>query len=110
MQINRREVKIEIDETLDAVIFGKLSREAESTYVYTPNAIRPGGVALYAASTCSSCNFNVALVTKLLKADDKFLRNLYGKSTQIFSHYTIFINKTRMGINEANIIFSTIFA
>ena len=100
MQINRREVKIEIDETLDAVIFGKLSREAESTYVYTPNAIRPGGVALYAASTCSSCNFKVALVTKLLKADDKFLRNLYGKSTQIFSHYDELAQDVRKSVQE----------
>ena len=100
MPIKRKEVKIEIDDTFDAVIFGKLSRESESTYVYTPNDLRPGGVALYSASTCSSCLFKVALVTKLVEEDKEFLSDLCGKNTQIFTHYDEIPQVVRKSVQE----------
>lgn len=98
--MTRKKVKIEIDEMLDAVIFGKFSIESDSTYVSQPKDVRPGGVALYAATTCASCLFRVGLVTKLTKQYKDYLFHLYGKNTQVFPHFTTSSQEVRKSIEQ----------
>ena len=92
-------LKINIDNTYDAVIFGKLCKEVNFNYLGLKEK-RPGGSLVYATSTCASCLNKVAIVPKLSSSDKVMLESLYGRHVDLFPIYDEFSQEIRNHIYE----------
>lgn len=98
-RVKRKKVNIQKDDTLDSIIFGKISFEKYVDYLGNSEN-RIGGPIVYAESTCASCKDNVAIITKLSEQDKDILKVFEGINTNVISHYDNFTQETKVHISN----------
>lgn len=86
MSSNRKKLKFEDDDTLEAIIFGNIAKERYSDFLGNDET-REGGAIVYAHRACASMRSCVGIVTKIAKYDVDYLKTFDAKNTKLFVKY-----------------------
>lgn len=85
MTVIRKKVTIPIDDTLDAILFGKITNESFRDYLGNREDRFGGGAIVYAENACAIMKSNIAVVTKLSKDNEEMLTAFHGKHTKLYT-------------------------